>query len=86
MRQPRTHRLKGYSPRRGTYRTGCGWEVVRSDESPTGWLTTGYVHTYDPSRVVIADADAEPTCRLCRRAEGLDSGSAAPAREGSKCN
>ena len=51
--------------------TSCRWDVVPSDKSPTGWLPTGYLHTYDTSRVAIANDDAEPTCKLCRRAEGL---------------
>ncbi len=71
MRQRRRHSLKGYSEQRGVYRTSCQWDIVPDDESPTGWLTTGYLHTYDPSTVAIAEDGAEPTCKLCRRAEGL---------------
>ncbi len=71
VKQRRTHRLKGYSQRRGVYQTGCRWDIVPDDSSPTGWLTTGYLHTYDPSKVAVSDDDVEPTCKLCRRAEGL---------------
>lgn len=71
LKQRKTDRLKSYSMRGVVYQTSCGWDIVPSDKSPTGWLTTGYVHTYDPSKVAIADDDTEPTCKLCRRAERL---------------